>query len=206
LIFTKRIDIGTPKSQTAILIVVFALEITQTPSNVVAKVANAKDARLATPDAIEAALRVNPADVSVLAVTESNAAAVQVVLDQKITEGKKPIAVHPSKSSETIFMTGGEIKAYLEKTGVKLTIHDFSAGTVAESSRAEAKKVVTKAPKKDTKIEGAALIGVDIDKELDFSGWYQQVLTKGDMLDYYDVSGCYILKVNENLSPQGRIG
>jgi prolyl-tRNA synthetase len=58
----------------------------------------------------------------------------------------------------------------------------------------EAKKPASKPAKK--KIEGAALIGIDVAKEEDFSGWYQQVLTKGDMLDYYDVSGCYILKVS----------
>lgn len=58
----------------------------------------------------------------------------------------------------------------------------------------EAKIPTSKAGKK--KIEGAALIGIDVAKEEDFSGWYQQVLTKGDMLDYYDVSGCYILKVS----------
>ena len=50
-----------------------------------------------------------------------------------------------------------------------------------------------KAPKK--KADGPALIGIDVAKDEDFSGWYQQVLTKGDMLDYYDVSGCFILKV-----------
>ena len=62
----------------------------------------------------------------------------------------------------------------------------------------EAKDVVKTAPKpasKDATIDGAALIGITVAKEADFSGWYQQVLTKGDMLDYYDVSGCYILKV-----------
>ncbi|KAH8429575.1 proline--tRNA ligase [Aspergillus melleus] len=53
-------------------------------------------------------------------------------------------------------------------------------------------KQAPKAPKK--KIDGAALIGIDVSKEEDFPGWYQQVLTKGDMLDYYDVSGCFILK------------
>ena len=69
-----------------------------------------------------------------------------------------------------------------------------ATNTTKEAGRAEAKKAVSKAPKK--KIEGAALIGIDVSKEEDFSGWYQQVLTKGDMLDYYDVSGCYILKVH----------
>lgn len=73
--------------------------------------------------------------------------------------------------------------------------------TTKESGRVEAKKAVNKAPKK--KIEGAALIGIDVAKEDDFSGWYQQVLTKGDMLDYYDVSGCYILKVGRLLSRAG---
>src|SRR5436190_1749563 len=40
----------------------------------------------------------------------------------------------------------------------------------------ESKKATTKAPKK--KIEGAALIGIDVAKEDDFAGWYQQVLLK----------------------------
>ena len=38
------------------------------------------------------------------------------------------------------------------------------------------------------------LIGITVHKDLDFPEWYQQVLRKGDMLDYYDVSGCYIIK------------
>jgi prolyl-tRNA synthetase len=61
----------------------------------------------------------------------------------------------------------------------------------------QAKAQTQKAGKKK-KIEGAALIGIDVAKEDDFSGWYQQVLLKGDMLDYYDVSGCYILKVGKS--------
>ena len=68
-----------------------------------------------------------------------------------------------------------------------------ATNTTKETARAEAKKAVPKAPKK--KIEGAALIGIDVAKEDDFSSWYQQVLLKGEFLDYYDVSGCYILRV-----------
>ena len=68
-----------------------------------------------------------------------------------------------------------------------------ATSTVKESARAEAKKAVNKPGK--AKIEGAALVGIDVAKEKDFSGWYQQVLTKGEFLDYYDVSGCYILRV-----------
>lgn len=60
-------------------------------------------------------------------------------------------------------------------------------------------QTASKPAKEDAKIEDSVLIGINVKKEVDFSGWYQQVLTKGDMLDYYDVSGCYILKVRKNL-------
>ncbi|CRG83739.1 prolyl-tRNA synthetase [Talaromyces islandicus] len=58
--------------------------------------------------------------------------------------------------------------------------------------KSEAKSPTSKPAKK--KADGPALIGIDVSKEEDFPGWYQQVLTKGEMLDYYDVSGCFILK------------
>ncbi|KAJ5755060.1 ribose-phosphate pyrophosphokinase 1 [Penicillium manginii] len=56
----------------------------------------------------------------------------------------------------------------------------------------EGKQEPKKAAKK--KDSGKELIGIDVEKESDFPEWYHQVLTKGDMLDYYDVSGCFILK------------
>ena len=37
-------------------------------------------------------------------------------------------------------------------------------------------------------IEGAALIGIDVAKEDDLGEWYSQVVTKGQMISYYDVS------------------
>jgi len=56
-----------------------------------------------------------------------------------------------------------------------------------------------KAVGKKRKIEGAALIGIDVAKEDDFAAWYAQVLTKGDMLAYGDISGCYTLLVRISL-------
>lgn len=69
-----------------------------------------------------------------------------------------------------------------------------TAKPTKDLGKAEAKKAVSKTPAK--KIPGTAQIGIDVAKEDDFAAWYQQVLTKGEMLDYYDVSGCYILKVS----------
>ena len=44
--------------------------------------------------------------------------------------------------------------------------------------------------------EGSALIGITTQKEEDLADWYQQVLLKGEMLEYSDIPGCYILNVS----------
>ena len=30
-------------------------------------------------------------------------------------------------------------------------------------------------------------------KDSDLAGWFQQIITKADLIEYYDVSGCYVL-------------
>ena len=37
-------------------------------------------------------------------------------------------------------------------------------------------------------------LGVNAKKEESLSDWYSQVITKAEMIEYYDVSGCYILR------------
>lgn len=42
--------------------------------------------------------------------------------------------------------------------------------------------------------EGGSRLGIEADKMKHFNDWYQQVITRSEMLDYYDISGCYILR------------
>ncbi|XP_050434050.1 bifunctional glutamate/proline--tRNA ligase-like isoform X21 [Adelges cooleyi] len=37
-------------------------------------------------------------------------------------------------------------------------------------------------------------LGLEAKKFVDLPDWYSQVLTKGEMIEYYDVSGCYVLR------------
>ncbi|GAA6002333.1 hypothetical protein JCM10207_001068 [Rhodosporidiobolus poonsookiae] len=47
----------------------------------------------------------------------------------------------------------------------------------------------------DLEGQSGVQLGITVKKEQAvFGDWYQQVVVKGDMLDYYDISGCYILK------------
>lgn len=38
------------------------------------------------------------------------------------------------------------------------------------------------------------MMGITVKKFEDFPSWYTQVLTKTEMMDYYDISGCYIIR------------
>jgi prolyl-tRNA synthetase family I len=37
-------------------------------------------------------------------------------------------------------------------------------------------------------------LGIEYTKEQNFSKWYQQVITKSELIEYYEISGCYILR------------
>jgi len=74
----------------------------------------------------------------------------------------------------------------------------------AEVVSVEKKTRAPKQPKekKEKKEQGSSASGnkqnegVDVKKGENFSEWYSQVITKGEFLEYYDVSGCYIFRPN----------
>ncbi|KAF5096463.1 hypothetical protein DV451_004235 [Geotrichum candidum] len=186
----------TPKSQDPVPVVVIALNSSNTPSSIVAKASNAKDPRLANSELVAQFFNgIAPTDVGPLSVNAENASKIKVVLDAAIA-GNALLAVRPSDASKTVFVKADDLVSYLNETGVEIITVDFTAAPAAPKQAAPAapKQAKSASSKDDGKIEGAALIGITVDKEIDFPGWYQQILTKGEMLDYYDVSGCYIMR------------
>ncbi|KAF8421620.1 hypothetical protein EV426DRAFT_193515 [Tirmania nivea] len=182
------------KPESGKLVVLIADVDTQTAGNIIAKAVKAKDARIADAAAIKDALNEIPENVSPFSVSSETASKVDVVIDQRLLETSKKIAVHPSDTAVTAFPTAEQLKAYLERTRANVVPVEFTLANIQVVAKADAKKGSAKPIKEDAVIADAALIGIGVKKEVDFPGWYQQVLTKGDMLDYYDVSGCYILK------------
>lgn len=64
----------------------------------------------------------------------------------------------------------------------------MTSATSSNTDKATSKAVVAGAATKETKL------GIEAKKEDDFPTWYTQVLLRSEMMDYYDVSGCYILR------------
>jgi prolyl-tRNA synthetase len=180
----------TAKTAAPVPIVVFALQATNTPGNIIAATAAVKEPRLAKEDLIQEFFNVSAKEFSVANVSKDHAFKIKLLIDKEIVESG---AYKLSTESSTVSVSGSDILGHLQGTGVEIITVDFSAAPAP--SAAVAKKEPKKVVKKDTSAQlDSKLIGITVDKYLDFPGWYQQILTKGDMMDYYDVSGCYILR------------
>ncbi|XP_026314818.1 bifunctional glutamate/proline--tRNA ligase isoform X2 [Hyposmocoma kahamanoa] len=65
-----------------------------------------------------------------------------------------------------------------------------------KEQKKEPKEPSPKPEKKEssTGVKKITRLGLEASKDKDLPEWYSQVITKSEMIDYYDISGCYILR------------
>lgn len=73
-----------------------------------------------------------------------------------------------------------------------------SAPRAKEAKPAKQNKQPVKPAQKEKEKDGAqkkqTRLGLEATKEENLPDWYSQVITKAELIEYYDVSGCYILR------------
>ena len=124
---------------------------------------------------------------------------VKYLLDKALYSAKY-LALHPMVNSSSVFIETEQFLAFLKKNNIEPVQIDFTQEVKKEEpkeNKKEEKK--TQKPTKDEKKkkeddEIKNTLGIEVKKEDDFSMWYQQVITKAEMVEYYDISGCYILR------------
>ncbi|KAJ8582898.1 class II aaRS and biotin synthetase [Rhizopogon salebrosus TDB-379] len=184
----------TAKSATPVPVVVIAREETETSSSALGKKLNLKELRLASEDLLSDFFALDKNSLSILSLTSETFPKVVTVVDASIASSSSTFAIHALSPSATVFLSGQDIVSYLgklETDDVKVQEIDFTSlksDVAATPSKPAAKE------KEVAKIEGAVQIAIGVKKEVGFSAWYQNVLIKADMLEYYSVSGCYILR------------
>ncbi|XP_078001176.1 bifunctional glutamate/proline--tRNA ligase-like [Glandiceps talaboti] len=126
----------------------------------------------------------------------------------KITaQGDKVRTLKSSKAPKD--EVDGEVKTllalkaeYKEKTGSDYKLPGGGGKDKKEKKEKEKKskeKENKQKPKEDKSnaAEGGkkqTRLGLEAKKEENLSDWYSQIITKSEMIEYYDVSGCYILR------------
>lgn len=145
---------------------------------------------------------VEAGSVTPLAVMNDADGAVTWAFDASLAaEGAEPMLVHPLENTGTVSLTWEEMKKFHAKHGKnEIVMVDFDAAPPAAAAGgggggAKKKKAAgAQQPKKYKSKKGETGVGIKADKLTDFPTWYSQVVTRSEMIDYYDISGCYILR------------
>lgn len=159
--------------------------------------------RFADGDTLQAVLGCVQGNVSPLAVVNDKENQVNVIFSQDI-EKSELCHVHPFTNEATVTLKTTDLVSFLQNHAHEVQFKEISSGTASapESKNIPVKKVNPTKEKPsddndhDDVKEGSreALLGIEASKVHDFSRWYNQVVKRSEMVDYYDVSGCYILR------------
>jgi len=179
--------------------------------------------RLADAALLDQVLNVKPGCVGPLAMglveqkDESNK--VTLVLDQKLLDGRYDVIhSHPLRNDRSVTLTPTALQAFLDQCGIAPVVLDFgeagppaAATTTTDpltgkipSNRPPASKQQQQQPQqpKPKKVDqnkkvvkkGETLLALQWKKTENFPQWYTDVIVLSEMISYYDVSGCYILR------------
>ena len=143
--------------------------------------------RFAKEETLEEVLKTYKGAVNVFAVANDEGKKLTRIIFDKVLEKNDYLAFHPQDNSSTVELKHADVLEYLDSIGrshIYLTLEDGQ------------EPVVEKKVEEKTDEKGETKLKLDCKKSEDFSGWYSQVITKAELIDYYDISGCYILKPN----------
>ncbi|ORX52757.1 prolyl-tRNA synthetase [Hesseltinella vesiculosa] len=194
----------TAKSAAPTPVVVIALEATETNAAALSRHLGLKDCRFANEDLLQSTFATTKDAVSPFVLSNvADLSLVHLVVDASLLSlnGADRLAFRAGANNQSVLISVDELKNYVASLNKDITEVDFAAlasAPAAAPAKDAAAKAAAKA-KKDAKREAALneeshQMGIEYKKDLDFPRWYQQVLTKSEMLEYYDVSGCYILR------------
>lgn len=125
-------------------------------------------------------------------------------LTAKITEqGNVVRQLKANKAPEKEVTDAVAVLLNLKAQYKTLTGTDFPTGGKTPSKPKEKEKVAKQKPAvkekkpvdaEDSTVKKQTRLGLEARKEDNLAEWYSQVITKGEMIEYYDVSGCYIFR------------
>jgi len=161
--------------------------------------------RMAAEDILMSALGVKTGCVGALSIINNTDKDVTLVLDEGLfADGIKKIHSHPLTNDASTALTPADLKKYLEGAGVEAVIipfgaKDANAAAVAVKSpkgQQQPKKAENQVKNKDRKTakKGDTLLALQWKKDENFAMWYSDVIVLSEMIAYYDISGCYILR------------
>lgn len=142
---------------------------------------------------LEKVLGVPQGGLSPLALMNDGDKKVRLVLDAAVAAAETMLA-HPVTNEATLELATKDLLAFVERTGHEATVLDLANLKPAAAVSGEAKVSRGGPPVKAVGAKGETLLKIINAKEDNFGEWYREIVVKSEMIEYSDVSGCYILR------------
>ena len=116
-----------------------------------------------------------------------------VIIDDRLN-AKEYTAVHPMVNDHTMWLLLKDILSILTEHQIDYKTFNLEKfqKEQEEKNTKETKEKEKDKPKEEDEKHKLAIKNKKIENT--FSDWYSEVITKSEMIEYYDVSGCYILR------------
>ncbi|XP_026193954.1 proline--tRNA ligase, cytoplasmic [Cyclospora cayetanensis] len=191
------------KDKKGSLFLLTALHDSPTPLKGLMAKLGAQKLRLADEKILEDTLHVLPGCVTPFAIQNDEKKEVTLLLDAKLKDSTAPVLVHPLHNFESLEIAPRDIISFLTSRGITITFIDCQElqaladapanGPDGAVSKAKKSGAAAKGGKEDSQ-QPEATLGVTAHKATNFAEWYTQTIVRGELVEYYDISGCYIIR------------
>ena len=138
--------------------------------------------------------------LNVFSVVNDTQNEVKLIVDKRLMEEFAHLGVHPMQNTATTAISKESFLKVVQLSEHEPMIIDFAelataaAAAPTNAPAAGGKKNNNKKAQKPKPEVPEDNRGITSTKEENFSQWYSQVITKSELIEYYDISGCYILR------------
>ncbi|UKK00122.2 prolyl-tRNA synthetase [Theileria orientalis] len=143
---------------------------------------------------METLLGVSRGSLSPFCVMNDTENKVDVLFDIRL-KNRNQIVAHPLTNDESVVMNMEDMLKFMSEMNHKpkfVALNDEDCSKTVD--------LIDRSPREgdNSKQQGGKkgdlnILGITVKKEENFPEWYSQAIIRGEMIDYYDVSGCYIL-------------
>ena len=151
--------------------------------------------RWAKPELLKGSLRCEAGNVNPFALRNDSDNTLPLVIIDENLKKHEYWSFHPMDNSVSLEVKASDIQKLIQDE-FKKKIQFLSLEDEAHPQETNTKKAKKQKKQKKQNVKGETKLKISYDKNKEFGEWYSEVIKKGEMIDYYDVSGCYILRPN----------
>ncbi|SBS92124.1 conserved Plasmodium protein, unknown function, partial [Plasmodium ovale curtisi] len=156
-------------------------------------------------------LNVNPGSLTPFSIKSDKDNIVKLYFDEDI-KSMDEVIIHPMHNYSCIYVKTSDVIKYCdlhnhtpefinlpdskdtENQNIKRDDTSINEENPKDAAKLTHGKSSEKINEKDKGKDGSNILGITSKKEQNFSDWYTQVIVKSELIEYYDISGCYILR------------